>query len=642
MHLLHQGLSKGQVEVVTQLESATRISYSSLLYVGPMILGGALVEAASLYHTPWSPFIQGNKSSDLRVLLRAKRGDLRNAYIVFGDRYSDDMRGRATMTKIGSDDIYDYLSAPMKLGTGRYKYVFYLEGTDGSECWYSDSGMSNDIWNTRVFQMPHVAAIPAWDGPDWAQDAVCYQVFVDRFRNGNQANDPPGICDWRSQPNLCTRLGGDLDGVTDALPYLHDLGVTMLYLTPIFLAPSGHKYDTSDYYKIDPEFGDLASLRRLSAGAHSRGMRVILDGAFNHCGTDFFAFQSLVQDGANSPYRDWFYVDSFPITTNPPNYETFGSAIPNMPKLRLSHPEVRQYFVDVAAFWVREAGIDGWRLDVANEIDPLFVREMRTAIRAINPETYIVGEIWHSAEPWLRGDIYDGVTAYPWRDAGLAFFSGWRSDAAWMEGQLTKHFNSARVEGLRSSLNLLGSHDTPRYLELMGGDFGKARLLVAYQMTSPGIPQIYYGDEVGMRGWSDPECRRGMVWDPATRNNEMLGYYKYLIGLRQQHPALRRGEFRSLWNHPGDPFWAMLRLHKSGNVLVAFNSAWDERVVELPGGWLRAGESIQVKTLTGWSEATCTDAEKPGAHTARHKPVQLRLGPQTATLVYGKEGSAGL
>ncbi|HHW11088.1 MAG TPA: glycoside hydrolase family 13 protein [Firmicutes bacterium] len=615
------------------------------------------MEPASLFHTPWPPYVQGTRPDNLRVLLKARRNDIRAAYVVYGDRYQHEMNLRATMTKVGTDEYHDYFIAPLPLTTGRYKYLFYIEDVDGGEAWFSDAGLSTDMWNTRVFQMPHVAALQPWSGPDWVQDAICYQVFVDRFRNGNNGNDPPKIQAWDSQPTLDTRLGGDLDGIIEALPYLKDLGVDLLYLTPIFAAPSGHKYDTVDYYKIDPEFGDHRSLTRLTGEAHKLGIRIILDGAFNHCGPGFFAFRDCLEKGAASPYRDWFYIHSFPVTMNPPNYETFGAAIPEMPKLRLSNPETRQYFIDVATYWIREADIDGWRLDVANEIDLDFLREMRNAVKKIKPDAYIVGEIWHGAEPWLRGDTLDGVTAYPWRDAGLAFFSGWRTDAAWMSGQLTKHYCSARPEALLSSLNLLGSHDTPRYLELMGGDFNKARLLVAYQMTSPGVPQIYYGDEVGMRGWSDPECRRGMAWDPACRNEEMLGYYKYLINLRRKYPALRRGYYCSLWQQPGDPMWGMLRLYPNGNVAVLFNTAWHERKVDLPGGWLKASDEVELVTLTGWARGHNLEPEQRQEHNEqieqveqgrkvsrrngwrrpRRLPVSLTIGPQSAVLLAPKQ-----
>jgi cyclomaltodextrinase len=592
------------------------------------------VQAASLCHSPWPPFVQDEGSHGLRVLLKAQRGDVASAYVVYGDRYSDDMSGRATLSKVGSDELHDYFIGQLALTSGRFKYVFYLEGSDGQEGWFSETGLSQDLWSTRVFQMPHVAALPTWDGPDWAQDAVCYQVFLDRFRNGNLENDPPHVSDWYSKPCLKTRLGGDLQGVVDALPYLQELGIDMIYLTPIFLAPSAHKYDPTDYYELDPEFGDLDTLRALTSQAHARGMHVVLDGVFNHCGVGFFAFQDVLTNGEASPYKDWFHIYGYPVRMYPPNYETFGSAISEMPKLRLSNPQTREYFLDVATYWIREAQIDGWRLDVANEMDLEFMRELRRRARAIHPQAYIVGEIWHGAEPWLRGDTLDGVTAYPWRDAALAFFSGWRSDAAWLDGQLTKHYCSARLEALRSSLNLLGSHDTPRVLELMGGDHNKAKLLAAFQFVSPGIPQVYYGDEVGMRGWSDPECRRGMVWDPGKQNRELLDLYRYLIRLRKRYPALRRGGFRSLWRKSGDPLYAMLRTHSAGNVVGVFNTAWHERQLALPSGWLKAHECLKMINLTGWGHLAQDEQPTQAATSGiRRKPVHLRMGPQSACLL---------
>jgi cyclomaltodextrinase len=593
-----------------------------------------MVEASSLYHTPWTPYIQGTQAESLRVLLRAKRDDLKAAYVIYGDRYRDNMTSRATMQKIGADEQHDYLAAHITLPTGRFKYYFFLEGHDGSEGWYSESGLTPESWQTRVFQMPHVAALPQWDGPDWVQDAVCYQIFVDRFRNGSLGNDPAHVSPWNTQPELQTRLGGDLQGVIDALPYLHNLGVTLLYLTPIFKAASGHKYDTTDYYTVDPEFGDLETLKDLTDRAHQLGMRVILDGVFNHCGTRFFAFQDLLEKGPESKYRDWFNVYHYPIVMHPPSYETFAASVAEMPKLRLDNPQVRRYFLNVATYWVDKAGIDGWRIDVANEVDHQFMQDLRREVRTVNPEAYIVGEIWHSAEPWLRGDTLDGVTAYPWRDAALAFFSGWRSDADWFAGQLTKHFNSARIEAIRSSLNLLGSHDTPRVLELMGHNVNKVRLLVAFQMTSPGVPQIYYGDEVGMCGGSDPACRAGMYWDERDQNQDMLGLYRYLIKIRKQYPALSRGDFLPVWNRAGDPLFAMLRQHHSGNVLCVFNTAWHERDLQLPGRWLRANEGIEGVHLTGWAQLP--DGGRPISNNntcSRLTPVHLRMGPQAACLL---------
>ncbi|HHT27780.1 MAG TPA: alpha-glycosidase [Firmicutes bacterium] len=594
------------------------------------------MEASSLYHTPWTPYIQGTQADNLRVLLRAKRDDLKAAYVIYGDRYRDHMTGRATMQKIGADEQHDYLAACLALPTGRFKYYFFLEGKDGSEGWYSENGLTQQSWQTRVFQMPHVAALPQWDGPDWVQDAVCYQIFVDRFRNGNTANDPASVSPWNTQPDFQTRLGGDLQGVIDALPYLQSLGATMLYLTPIFKAGSSHKYDTADYYAVDPEFGDLDTLRRLTNQAHQLGMRVILDGVFNHCGTDFFAFRDLLKKGRDSQYRDWFNVYRYPIEMHPPSYETFAASVAEMPKLRLDNPEVRRYFLNVASYWVEVTGIDGWRIDVANEVDHRFMRELRREVRAINPEAYIVGEIWHSAEPWLRGDKLDGVTAYPWRDAALAFFSGWRSDSDWFAGQLTKHYTSARIEAIHSSLNLLGSHDTPRVLELMGHDVNKARLIAAFQMMSPGVPQIYYGDEVGMYGGSDPACRAGMRWDEQDQNQEMLGLYRYLIKIRNRYPALRRGGFLPIWSKPGDPLFAMLRQHRSGNVLCVFNTAWQERDLQLSGRWLRSNDRVEVVHLTGWAHLPDGGRPESTKLSSRMAPVRLRMGPQAACLLVPK------
>ena len=236
----------------------------------------------------------------------------------------------------------------------------------------------------------------------------------------------------------------------------------MIYLTPIFEAPSNHKYDTVDYYSIDPHFGDEATVRELIEIAHAHGIKIVFDAVFNHSGYGFFAFQDVLDKGEESPYAHWFNIDSFPVETDPPNYETFANQIATMPKLMTGQEDVREYFLDVGTYWVREFGIDGWRLDVANEIDHQFWREFRQAVKGENPETLIVGELWHEASEWVRGDQFDSVMNYSLQYACFDFFAQGTIRARSFANRLAKvQMNHTQSVNL-AMFNLLGSHDTER------------------------------------------------------------------------------------------------------------------------------------------------------------------------------------
>ncbi len=350
-----------------------------------------------------------------------------------------------------------------------------------------------------------------YSAPNWLQDAIFYQIFPERFCNGDAANDPPGAQPWGAAPQRDNFFGGDLQGILDRLPYLRDLGVTALYLTPIFEARTNHKYDTCDYLHIDPAFGDLPLLRRLVQEAHRQGLRVMLDAVFNHCGDGFWAFADLMQHGESSPYKDWFFPQSLPLRQAPANYQTCGGAV-DLPKLNTANPALRRYLLDAAVYWTREAGIDGWRLDVPWKVPMDFWREFRQAVKSANPEACIIGEVWRDPQPWLAGDTCDGIMNYPLRDAILDFCVRDAMDAEDFD-YFTARLRQTYGPAAPFQLNLLGSHDTPRLLTLCNGDVERALLAIACQFTLLGAPMVYYGDEVGMEGHNDPDCRRCMVWD---------------------------------------------------------------------------------------------------------------------------------
>lgn len=383
------------------------------------------------------------------------------------------------------------------------------------------------------------ATIRPYGAPRWLREAVFYQIFPDRFRNGDRSNDPAGAT-WGDPPFNTSWSGGDLAGVQQGLDYLQRLGVNALYLNPIFAADSNHGYNTADYETVARRFGGNAGFSALLADLRRRGMRVILDGVYNHTGTAFFAFQDLVARGAASKYRDWYTVKSWPIdlTSKHPNYECwwgFGS----LPKLRVDdNPQVADYLLGTVATWTR-AGIDGWRLDVPNEVGHPFWKRFRSLVRSINPSAYIVGEIWEDGSAWLEGDEFDAVMNYRFRRALVEFLAKGAIDATAAARQLDRVRMDYAPDVTRSLYNLLGSHDTERFLTLAGNAEWKLAAATTALATAPGVPSIYYGDEIAMEGGKDPDNRRSFLWG-RTLGHPMLTHTRRAFGLRR---AAALGDF---------------------------------------------------------------------------------------------------
>ena len=412
----------------------------------------------------------------------------------------------------------------------------------------------------------------------WVADAVFYQVFPDRFANGDPSNDPPGTLPWGDVPTREAFFGGDLEGVIEHLDYLQDLGITALYLNPIFAAGTNHRYDTWDYFSVDPNLGGIAALERLVAEVHRRGMRVILDGVFNHCGEGFAPFADLVAKGADSGYRDWFIARSFPILRSPLTFMTCSGA-PYLPKLNTANGAVRDYILKVARYWTAEIGIDGWRLDVPYKVARDFWAEFREAVKSINPNAYIVGEVWREPAVWLRGDAFDGTTNYRLRELLLDYCAAETLDAedfAFEAQQLMASCGPLAA----NMLNLMGSHDTPRILTRLGGDAARLRIGLTFLMTIPGAPLVYYGDEVGMLGDNDPDCRRPMLWSPDDWHSQVLDSHRRLITLRREHQACRYGEIESLVTFNGT--YAYRRAWKGDEIIVVLNPRESVTDLEVP------------------------------------------------------------
>ena len=420
------------------------------------------------------------------------------------------------------------------------------------------------------------------DTPEWAKHAVFYQIFPERFHNGNPANDPKGSVPWGSKPTYDNFMGGDLDGVLQKMPYLKDLGVTALYFNPLFKASSNHKYNTSDYMQIDPAFGDLATFKRVVASAHQHGIKVILDGVFNHTGDDHWAFEDAKKNGKSSKYWNWYTIYGFPVVHSPkPNYNSwwgFGT----LPQLRAKeNVDVQKHLFEVTEYWTRQ-GIDGWRLDVPNEIDSDdFWRTFRQKVRAINPEAYIVGELWHEADRWLQGDQFDASMNYVFRENVLNFFAYEKMAVDDLDRNLEQLRKRYHPEITAVMFNITGSHDVPRVLTEAGGDKRKAKLISLFQLTYPGTPVVYYGDEIAMEGAKDPDNRKAFEWSAERQDRDMLSHYKRLTRLRHSSVALRKGEFRSILRHNHHRLFGYVREAGAEKVAVLLNAGHQAQNVSL-------------------------------------------------------------
>lgn len=444
--------------------------------------------------------------------------------------------------------------------------------------------------------------------PDWVQDAIFYQIFPDRFaRSAHNPNDQLTFESWDSPPNPHGFKGGDLYGIAERLDYLKDLGVTALYLNPIFASASNHRYHAFDYYTVDPLLGGNSAFGFLLEKAHKKNIRVILDGVFNHASRGFWQFHHVLENGNGSPYKDWFFFDPERLNgkkhwgayPSPHEQKLLGHEdsitaigyrgwwnLPALPKFNTNTPAVREFLFDVAEHWVK-LGIDGWRLDVATEIDDdSFWQEFRNRVRAVNPEAYIVAEIWHESHRWLQGDQFDAIMNYDVTRPCLAFFgrkldlgvlhqqsnySGIRGtiDAHEFANQIDHNLGLYKRDITYSQLNLLDSHDTPRFLSCVSGDKTALKLAWLFQFAYPGTPCVYYGDEVGLDGKHDPDCRKSFPWDEHKWDKDLLAYLKELIALRRKHPALRRGDFKRLWS--ADGVYAFSRSFEGKIFVVALN-----------------------------------------------------------------------
>lgn len=539
-------------------------------------------------------------------------GDIKRVFIIYGDPFDGSVMqdgwqwGGERLEVIQKKELpyHIWWSITVSVPYGRCKYYFELHGQDENDIQYyledgfhtaaSMAALRRITGNVPGFVLPWLGGAECFRVPDWIHRTVWYQIFPDRFCRGTDVDiRQDSVAEHAALPSWPTadcavsnavHYGGTLRGITERLGYLADLKITGLYLNPINASPSVHKYDTTDYQLIDSAFGTAEDLRLLVQEAHTHGIKVMLDGVFNHCGWDFAPWQDVVRNGYTSPYADWFIVNDWPFeiisepaalessgtdTAKPAILEAAGSTaclihpsgtngkngryntfayVDKMPKLNTNNQAVIDYLLDVCETWVRTYDIDGIRLDVANELSHTFCRQLKRRMCSLKADFYLLGEIWHNALPWMRGGELDSVMNYPLSLSIWKFFFDKTKPVRALEQEINAVFTAYPASVTAGLFNLLDSHDTPRLITRCGGDVFAAWQQYALLFALPGSPCIYYGSEVLLAGGDDPDNRRCMPWDAidAGSYTEPLDMMRQLIELRSTHPAMTAADYSYL------------------------------------------------------------------------------------------------
>ncbi len=517
----------------------------------------------ALWHQAKSEFSYAYDKNTLHILLRTAKNDLSHVDIIHGDPFSwiGDKKGIPMwvhhidqMTKRYQTDDFDFYFFEIKPPFLRTKYAFilydgndrYLFGAKRARKVTSDIDLYEQYDLSEYFNFPYLNHEDLHHTPTWVKDTIWYQIFPDRFSSFHKNSNLV----WGKLPVSNHELyGGDILGMIDKLPYLHDLGITGIYFTPIFEAPTAHKYDTTNYFKIDPQFGTNEDFKLFVEKAHEFGIKVMLDGVFNHCGYDHPFFQDVVKHGEQSIYKDCFFIDQFPVVNfdlnehgkptgyhkTKLNFKTFAFT-PYMPKWNTSNKIVEKHLLDVIAYWIKEYDIDGWRLDVSNEISHDFLRQIKKVSRDAKKDTFILGENWDSSIPWLQGDQLDSVMNYDLSHPIWKYLEH-KIDLKTFKNMVITYLAQTPKHVMENMFNLVGSHDTVRIKRRLKDDPRRVKLSYLLMFLSAGAPNIYYGDEIGLTGEHDPDNRRCMLWDKKDQDLDFYAFTKKLIELRKNHPS---------------------------------------------------------------------------------------------------------
>ncbi len=533
-----------------------------------------------------------------RLIINLKTGyDVEQVYIIHGDPFDAGILGGSETWKGRREEIVYKKRLPHQIWWTttlippyrRCRYYFELHSS--GEVWYyfEDGFLTEEQLNMpgrilQYFTVPWMNPADVNRTPGWVNDTVWYQIFPDRFCNGDPERDSADTLPWQTGPvGIADKYGGDLEGICRKIPYLAELGVTGIYLNPVMEAGSNHKYDTTDYMRIDPAFGDDKVMQRLVSLAHEKGIRVMMDAVFNHCGSRFAPWLDVLEKGKKSKYADWFMIRDWEqigkrADTRDGRFYSFSFS-DRMPKLNTNHEEVTDYFCTVCEKWVRRYDIDGIRFDVGNEVSHRFLKQIRKHLKNIKPDIYLLGEIWHDASQWLMGDEYDSVMNYPLMSGIHDYFIDRTMDKKEFEYMVNRCYTMYMQQNNNVLFNLLDSHDTERLMNRFHDlDIFYQQLAVLF--TLPGSPCIYYGTEIAMEGSFDPDCRRCMPWDEigSEENRKRISQMKALIRLRKTEEACRSLHFHFPNRYPNRRCVEYIKLDSFGRKLEVVLNCSGENV----------------------------------------------------------------
>ena len=542
------------------------------------------MEYSAIFHDMDKRFCYAIDKDLFVIRVQVKKDDMKEVILHYEDKYipmeRKDTRMTLPMKKVATSQFHDYYEAQLRMNLICLRYFFEFTDMQGEKVYYGNYEFDKECITNRdrMFDCPqNLREEEMFEVPQWAANKVVYQIFPSRFAT----TQPVDKKLWYKAPiTPMDDLHGNLRGIIEHLDYIKNLGIDVVYLTPIFKSNSCHKYDTIDYYQVDPSFGTTEDLKELVQKSHERGMKVVLDAVYNHTGREFFAFQDILEKGEKSKYLDWYFIDELPPRGEwgeIPNFKCFGY-YGGMPKLNLKNPEVEKYITDVACYWIKECDIDGWRLDVGDEISHFFWKRFRRAIKAVKKDMLIIGEIWHYAGDFLEGDEWDTVMNYPFylnlidllADEKINV-SQFIQNLGYLKGRLNKKCYPLMW-------NLIDSHDTARFLHLCDDNKKKQHLAAAFQLLLPGMPMIYYGDEFAMPGANDPDCRRGMYWDEEYQDKEMFEWYKQLLKVRKNHACIVEGEPMELAARDEEETIVLTRKNGEETLALIFNCSSSARM----------------------------------------------------------------
>lgn len=552
----------------------------------------------AIMHIPESKYCYPINQNTLVLRLRMdKRDDVDRVEVVYGCKYQyHEKRETAELEVRYQDDLFKYYEIKLNLLDVRLSYVFQI--WKNNHCYYfSEDGLTSffdfKLAYYNSFQMPYINRNDVHQVVEWMEGAVFYEIFVDRFLQGKKDKNTDYInTQWGEIPNPKSFTGGDIVGITQKLDYIKDLGANGIYLTPIFQSISNHKYDISDYKKVDEQFGTNEEFRKLVDEAHKRGIRIVLDGVFNHCSNLLPQFQDVVLKGKKSRYFNWFIIHGDEIDTKNINYEVFGFC-DYMPKLDTSHKEVQDFIIDIALFWIKEFNIDGWRLDVSDEVSHSFWRKFREKVKKVKPDCVIIGENWHDANAFLQGDQYDSIMNYGFTKACLDYYAS--SVSAQEFAERLNHLlmrNTSQVNSMM--LNLLDSHDTNRFFTIVDKNANRLLSAIATMCVYMGAPCLYYGTEILLEGGYDPDNRRCFDWEESHWNVSFMKEIKNLLSLKERK-VLQKGDICITHD---ENLCYINRTYKNTQIKLILNQSGKEVEINQTGKILASNHFLDKKLLT--------------------------------------------